>query len=660
MRILTSATEKLFRPLTFLPCNRIEISLDKEAKKFIFTFFSLDDTGHRELARGSAVYKFIQRLPEQKCLQSASYDSYTVGLTDTSAILVDKLWPKDQVLFASKDAETFYLYLLVTLRTQGNNLDRIARYKADKTQHGFNGYEDNPLLPLTPYQKLATVCSLNSEAFALHMKQGTGKSPIAIAVMCNDAKKLNKSRMYRTLIVCPKNVRANWVDEIERFKTCSGRITVLRGTEFDRIRLLLDAMRQKNGETFSAVIVSYETMARMLDAFRHIEWDLGVLDEHHATASPITKRSKASLILRDFCKRRLGLTGTPIRNCALDLYAQLEFLGQGFSGFSSWKSFKQFYGVYERTNYGEKLIGVQNLPLLQERLARLSFSITKEEALPDLPDKVYDVIEVTMTAKQIAAYEQLSNTLRLKIESDLANASANREMVVQNILTQLLRLAQITSGFMVFSEIQDEGGNIVEPKLIEFFSPNPKLETLIKILKGTEDEDDEFPLKDANDKTIIWACWTADIHTIHGRLITEGIESVTYYGGMSDKDRDEAVKLFNEDPTIKVFIGNAAAGGVGLNLLGYPPGKPEACETNANHVIYYSQNWSQVQRSQSEDRAHRRGTREPVRITDLCVPKSIDEEIRARVLAKKKLAFEVGDIRNILKALYQGTFENEE
>ena len=59
-------------------------------------------------------------------------------------------------------------------------------------------------------------------------------------------------------------------------------------------------------------------------------------------------------------------------------------------------------------------------------------------------------------------------------------------------------------------------------------------------------------------------------------------------------------------------------------------------------------NWSAVQRSQAEDRAHRRGTKRSVRITDLMVLGTIDEEIRARVLTKRQSAMEIQDVRQIL------------
>jgi DNA repair protein RAD16 len=131
-------------------------------------------------------------------------------------------------------------------------------------------------------------------------------------------------------------------------------------------------------------------------------------------------------------------------------------------------------------------------------------------------------------------------------------------------------------------------------------------------------------------------------------LTADGIDCVSFYGKTSDEQRKEAERRFNEDPNCKVFLGTSA-GGTGLNLLGYKPHCPDDYTTNADHVIYYSQNWSP--RTQMEDRNHRKGTRCNVRYTDLVVPKTIDEEIRARVIGKKIHALEVGDIREILQAV---------
>lgn len=496
-------------------------------------------------------------------------------------------------------------------------------------------------------------------------KEEAARRKAAFETSTNDAARLEakrlvapvipgENRMYRALIVAPKSVRANWRNEVERFATVPGKVTVLRGGKMERVKLLIDALHTAEDETdcqFTMVIVSYETMVNSLDMLKTIEWDLSVLDEAHYIKSPVTKRHKASMVIRDCSRQRMPLTGTPIANSILDMFAQFEFMGKGFSGFKTWKAFKEFYGVY--ADGGRTLIDIQNLPFMKERMARYSFIVNKKEVLSYLPDKVYDVWEVAMTAEQTEAYRRLQERLSVEIQNDMDSAK-NEVVVINNILTKLLRLAQITSGFLKYTieNLSEDGDSMTEEVHVDRFDPNPKLEALIEMMQE----------KGPNDKTIIWACWVQDLRSIAARLAMEfGPDSVvSFYGGTKDAAREEAERRFNWDPRCKFFVGNPAAGGTGLNLIGYPPGQEDLFETNCNHEVFYSQRWQALERGQAEDRAHRRGTREPVRITDLCVPGTIDEEIRARVLSKRIMAYKISDVREILTGVLRGGYQSGE
>jgi SNF2 family DNA or RNA helicase len=330
-----------------------------------------------------------------------------------------------------------------------------------------------------------------------------------------------------------------------------------------------------------------------------------------------------------------------------DFWSQLEFLEEGASGFQSFDNFKSFYNNYAKDEGGfEKFLGNKNIPFLQERIAVRSFVISKKEAMPWLPDKVYDIVECEMSPDQKEAYENLRDSLTHQIESTLDDETQNRSVVINNALTQLLRLAQITSGFIRYDAIAGDDGTVIQPAYDAFFDPNPKVQTLIELLKE----------KGPDDKTIIWAHWVNDQElTLQKALLEANIDYVLYRG--NEHELKEAERRFNFDVKCKVFLGSAGKGGTGLNLLGYPPGAGDDYTTNCNHTIYFSQDWSGPKRWQSEDRAHRRGTREPHRITDLVIPGTIDEEIRARVLQKKTLALTVSDVRQILHNVLRGVIE---
>ena len=649
MRPLTKETASNLKPLNPPTTDRIKVGLASDSKHFVMHPFGI--TQHNgTYAEGRPSFKantLMRAFPER---QQLTYDKWKVGATDNTAEIMYHRWPSGQVIW-DDDAFSVYQYLVATRLRQGINAENIARFR----QNGLLPLHEldlHPVNPLAKYQELALVNCYDAEGYALFMEQGTGKTGIVVARVCNEAPEHRRKtgKPYLVLVVCPKQLRFNWCAEFEKFGTCKGRVTRLTGENaVDRLKEIIIGVKAEPDDDFCVIVASYDHLWRSPE-LQNIPWDLAVADESHYGKNPQAKRTEALHKLRDASRQRMVLTGTPITNSIFDLWSQLEFLGEGWSGFTNYYQFTQFYGVWDRSQDGtgfDKVVGLQNLPFMQERLARTSLIIRKAEALPDLPDKVYDTIETSMTKEQQEIYQEVALNLMVEVENELSRDDP-KQMIVQNILTKLLRLAQITSGFIVYDPVRNDDGEELRPAILDRFDPNPKLEDLVKILKE----------KGRNDKTIVWACFIQDIRSIMARLRMEGIDAVSFYGETKEAEREEAVRRFNEDPHCKVFVGNQAAGGTGLNLLGYPPGSEHAdlYDTNANHIIYYSQNWSMPQRAQSEDRAHRRGTRTHVQITDLMIPGTIDEEIRKRVTAKIDVANFVSDVRSILRNVFNREF----
>jgi superfamily II DNA or RNA helicase len=652
-------TTNFLKPILFNPNDRISIDVDDTVENFIVQAYSVnpqfpDDESKFGYASYAASEEFLKRIPERKRLHG-TFGKWLVAGTDFSAIVINGLWPREKIRF-TEPAQMLFDFLLSRFVGQAHKAKAKAAFAKDKATLPYFAYIDteNPETRLSRIQQLALYCAMGEEAQAEYMEQGTGKTAPVIARICNEANDTSRQMPLFALIVCPKNVCTNWKEELLRFGTGSGRVAVMRGTQTDRIKILIDAFSLHKPESdlchlnpkWVAVICSYQTMVKSFDAIAMIKWDLAVADESHYFKSMKTARAKKMLMLRDFCRARMGLTGTPINNSILDLYSQLEWLGKGLSGFTSLKAFKEFYTTTEPVGYGiEKIIAYQNLPLLKERLARLSIIARKSDCL-QLPPKVYDIYDVEMTWTQAAIYRKVQTQLAVEIQDDIERAELSdqpnaKQMVINSVLTKLLRLSQITAGFVTYSpQLADDGESLL-PSEIERLDPNPKIEALVEILK------EKLP----NEKTIIWSNWVQSIKTIRARLELEGIDAVTYYGQTKDEDREIAVKRFNCDPNCRVFIGNPGAGSAGINLHGFDYLNPDAVDTNCTHVIYFSQDWSMPKRAQSEDRCHRRGTRVSIRYTDLCVPNTIDEEIRKRVLGKMMNALELQDLRSIMQIL---------
>jgi len=705
-------TAKLFSPIQFTETDRLAISLT-DTGNFNVNIYgrSLSEEEYKKQYRNNysnkynpktetyeyfalpsypARTEFPKRVPERKHLDDKlNYrgDRWEFAATDITASLIYKLWiepypEENKVSFKDSDAELLFKYLIASAARMSKNAEIVSRYKIAKEElelakekakklaadSGNNLQDSNSNTnlqelemklvpdcdlqfcaerPLAPYQQVALYLQNTNECFASFMEQGTGKTPPSIANVDNLAlqKWEKEQKILKVLIICPNNVRANWAKEFQNFSTVNGRVTILRGTEMDRVKSIYEALFNITDELYTVVICGYDIVSRFkpLTELKQFpdgdtDWDAVICDESHYFKDSRTKRWEQGLIkLRGRSKRRYVLTGTPICNSINDLWSQLEFLRKGGSGFLNFKNFVDFYSVFDEYS---RTVGYQNLPFIQERLAMCSFSITKKEALPDLPEKVYDIIEVEMTPKQKLVYQKIATELQYKIDQEIEASGGHPDaMTVNNILTQLLRLAQITCGFITYDEIRDDDGNVIKPKRVERFKEQPKMDAVVEILKQQQ----------PTEKSLLWCCFHSDIEAWQERLTQEGIKYVVFYGGTSEADRKEAEYLFNNDDSIQVFIGSAAAGGTGLNLLGYPPQHPELSECNVTLEVFYSQNWSAVQRSQAEDRAHRRGTRTNVRIVDPQVPNTIDAEIRQRVVDKRQTAADIQDIKCVLR-----------
>jgi SNF2 family DNA or RNA helicase len=251
------------------------------------------------------------------------------------------------------------------------------------------------------------------------------------------------------------------------------------------------------------------------------------------------------------------------------------------------------------THSFNQVVGYQNLNELSDRLDTFSFRILKKDCL-DLPDKVYTKRVVRLTDEQAGVYSRVQKAAVAELEGKVLTA--------QNVLTQILRLQQICSGYF-----KADDGTIIEMK-------SDKFDELLSALE------------EVDGKVIIWANYTYDIQMIARALSKEyGAASVgTYYGETTPEQRQQMVKDF-QDPAhpLRFFVGQPRTGGYGLTL------------TEAHTVIYFSNNYDLEVRLQSEDRAHRIGQKNNVTYIDIVTEGTVDEKILRALRQKINVATEV-------------------
>ena len=335
--------------------------------------------------------------------------------------------------------------------------------------------------------------------------------------------------------------------------------------------------------------------------------NLVVVDESSKIKTVRAKRTKNIVKLRTKAKYRRILTGTPVTQSPLDVYSQFFFLCPTILGFSSYTAFKSQYAITIKNNATdgsgrmyqyENIVGYRRLEELSDKISHYSSRILKVDCL-DLPEKIYQTIPVEMTPEQRRLYAKLKEDLLLEVGEE--------NIPVPLVLTQLLRLQQLTGG-----NIGQEDGTT-----LPIDGGNPKLNALL----------DDVDTLSIHDRVIVWARFRAEIEALVAALNkTYGAGcAAPYYGGVSTTERANTIERFTKGD-IRFFVANAQCGGMGLNL------------TSANIVYYFSNTFSLEERLQSEDRCHRIGQKKNVVYRDLICVGTIDEKVKAALRAKKNIA----------------------
>ena len=460
------------------------------------------------------------------------------------------------------------------------------------------------------HQKDALKKCWNKESFAIFAEMGTGKTKIALDNACI---LYNKGKIDRLLVVAPKGTYMNWVDQeipVHVPDYIEVKVLAWKQSTSAQYRQDLRDIKDPTNFDFKIMVMNVEAFSskKGLDYAKLflLGKSMMIIDESTTIKNPQAKRTKSILSLRNEAKYRRIMTGSPVTQSPMDLWSQMDFLDPEILGQSSYYAFRTRYAVVITANAAggthkyQKIVKFKNLAQLGQLVSPHSYRILKKDCL-DLPDKVYTKREVELTDEQQKVYgEMKANAITM--------LSTGETLTAVNVLTQLIRLHQITCGHM-----KTDAGETVQLK-------NNRLSELMQILGET------------TGKVIIWANYIHDILSIKNAVEEEfGLNSCcTYYGGTKTEDRQTCINNFqDENNPVRFFIGNTQTGGYGITL------------TEASTVIYYSNNYDLEKRIQSEDRAHRIGQKNKVLYIDLVAKGTVDEKIIQSLRNKVNIAKEI-------------------
>ncbi|XP_053242137.1 transcription termination factor 2 isoform X2 [Podarcis raffonei] len=541
--------------------------------------------------------------------------------------------------------------------------------------------------------KTLTMIALVLVQKCLQKDKGKEKK-LELSVSRQDTSVINS---HGTLIVCPASLIHHWKKEVERHVR-SGRL---------RVCLYHGSSRVKNTTVLSEydiVVTTYSILAKEIPTQKEeaevaaddhvvqdksapfspllwIHWARIVLDEAHNIKNPKVQASIAACKLR--ATARWAVTGTPIQNNLLDMYALLRFLRcSPFDEFKVWKN-----QVDNNTRKGGERLTLLTRSLLLRRtkdqldssgkpLVLLPQRCTRLHRLKLSEDEqsVYDVLfrrsrstlqsyikrqEMQSTGQQPGEnpFDKGAQQFRCHPQGTLEKHSQDAPPVSTtiHILSLLLRLRQCcchlsllkvaldptnlnSEGISLSLEEQLSALTLSEPNdtsdpmvylfgtafsvdLFEATKQSTKLSHLLEELKA---------IKGRSQKAVIVSQWTSMLKIVAVHLEKLSMKYATVDGSVNPKQRMDVVEEFNNNPEgPEVMMISLLAGGVGLNLVG------------GNHLFLLDMHWNPALEDQACDRIYRVGQQNDVTIHRFVCEGTVEEKISELQSKKKELAQKV-------------------
>ncbi len=449
-----------------------------------------------------------------------------------------KVWV-EKVLADKEKAYHIWGRILETEELHDFWLPKAAIIKDNSVKDVVIDYSKYSHRPPLEHQKEAIQKLVENKKFILADDMGLGKTTSTIIAALESGSK-------KVLIICPATLKINWKREIENYSDKSIYIA-----------------ESKNFSTEADfVIINYDIIKNFHDPKKKDDsqvlaanFDLVIVDEAHYIKNATAQRTK---LINDIVKKteRLWLlTGTPMTSRPIDYFNLLSLIDSPVA--KNWMAYAIRYCSGYQFKVGNRKVwnvtGASNLEELRDRTVGLTLRRLKENVL-DLPDKIITPVYLRLKSKE---YE---NVMGEYYDWYDKNPEESKSLTVQ--FTKLTKVRQI---------IADE-----------------KIKQTIELAENILEQDK---------KVIIFCNFTDSLNKIAEHF---GKAAVKLDGSMSKPERQNSVDQFQDNPKVKVFVGNIKAAGVGITL------------TAAEAVIMNDLSFLPSDHAQAEDRAYRYGQKNNV------------------------------------------------
>lgn len=403
---------------------------------------------------------------------------------------------------------------------------------------------------LRGYQLRAANLGVELPGYALLLAPRLGKTRVDVAVA---GYRFLNDDLIRWVIVCPVIAMSVWKAEIENSLAVPHEVHILEGKINER-RLMLKNWEDTPG-VLSIVILNFEATWRVKKFLYKFNPGKVTVDESHRIKDHASAQSKAIYHLGKRAEFRCIMTGTFMAKVT-DCFSQYRFLDSSVFG-TKWKCHHKspdktpgFLETYaDKWGYGgHKPETFKSLDDLQQRIQSRAFILDRAGA-GGFPKEQVQTFSFKLTNPAAKHYKEMENELRTMVEGNRVSAEI--------VLTQILRLQQITGGFLpVLKPDEDQATNIPLGR--------DRLVALEELL-------DQYP---GQEPIVIFAKFRYEISAILAVLKKMRRSSNFIVGGMKG-GRDQAIADF-QSGRFDTCVVQVRAGGISVDL------------SRADNAIFYS------------------------------------------------------------------------
>ena len=415
---------------------------------------------------------------------------------------------------------------------------------SDIHEYDISGIENwNPFeefgINLYDYQEYSVKRMIKSRRSVLALKMGLGKTICSLAA----CKILSKDKI---LIICPNNLKYQWVSEIERFNLGES--------------LVLDKSSDLSKYTDQRfLILSYEMLNRNSDLFSTFDFDIMIADEIQKIKNQESVSWKSmSRINTDFI---FSLSGTPVQNSINDILSIVGFLNP-YEFKPKWKFWEE-YCEFSRA----KILGIKKSKVsdFREKIFRYMINPKISKDAIKLPSVKEQEISCTLDSDSNRLHNTYLDIARPIIAKSFNYPLTFGERAKLNALLTKARMASTDSRL-----IDPMGGK------------SHRFSTIEKLISE---------IVNRGEKVIIYSEWIKSTKLLTKYLVRENIQYSLFNGDMLSKKREFEKNRFLKDDSVKVFL-STDSGGLGIDGL----------QLASNNIIHIEKVWNPAKIKQRNGR----------------------------------------------------------